>query len=89
MHTPNTIHKLLTSAPHFAFNTVTEADIAGTLVEFRCDGEGWNYAQLKEPLFAASIRFTTDHLGVPARALALPESLVRASLTNPAPGSGG
>lgn len=88
MQTPTIIHKLLTSALHFAFNTVTQADIAGTVAEFRFDGEGRNYGQPKEPLLAASIRFTTDRLGVPARALALPESLVRASLANPAPRSG-
>ncbi len=44
------------------------------MAEFRFDGESRNYAQAQQPLLAASIRFTTDRLGVPSRALALPES---------------
>ncbi len=51
-----------------------QADITGKVAEFRFDGEGQNYAQPKEPLLAASIRFTTDRAGAPNRSLAVPES---------------
>ena len=79
MKSPTAIRKLLRSAIvtavlHLASITLTQADIAGTVAEFRFDGESRNYAQAQQPLLAASIRFTTDRLGVPARALALPES---------------
>lgn len=58
----------------FGSMSVTQADIAGTVAEFRFDGESRNHAQAREALVAASIRFTTDRLGVPNRSLAVPES---------------
>ncbi len=59
MKIPTTIHKLLTAAIliaglYFAFKTATQADIGGTVAEFRFDRESRNYAQTQQLLLADS-----------------------------------